>query len=797
MTTVRAARQGTPPRAGRDAPRAAPGPETAPWSPRSPVFVGLCSVVLGVPLLVLGEATGAYDDPKAWAFPILVGATALAWLAHSRGPSGLLPLAGDRPGRVLRWLVVAYLAWWTITTATSIAPMQSLLGNFGRGMGLLSVASGVALFFLVQSECRTPASTRALIDAALLGSVPVCLLAAGQAFGWDPLPRAWDPAVARLTVRSTLGQHIVLGSYLAVLVPLAVARLGAALRPEPPRAIEVSVFASLRARLPGALWVAGSVGIVACGARWPWAWWLLGPWGVAGAVALAARPAGEGPGNRLDVAFSGALVGLQALVMVLSRARGPLLGLLVGLAVATFVLLARRRARKALGLSAAAAAVLVLALALINIPRSPLAPLARQTVFSRLGQIANLNRGTPGWFRLQVWRGITSAWAGQLRGREVIPGTSPLVRNVLGYGLETQLLTLSQFALPYLEGVRAHRQEWQAQYLVDRAHNAVLDHLVTAGLVGAGLWFLLAVSLLVVAASRIRTSAAGEETRLRCWALGAIVAHLVEGQVGIESQMPLALFWITAAVVASTPWPSLGGSADGARRARWSHRPGWAVAVVAAALGVLIIAWIETRWLFGSIAYAEGVRQYMAEHTLQAHADFRRSRDLAPWLPLPAEALAFSALRLASRESSSARRLDLLREAEAVLADARTHALGSATSWALTARITFAETRAGERDKLPVSLEAFAAAARLRPRDPALMAEWGWAWLESGEPGRARQAAERALEQSDGNPEWLAWAVLARSAREVGDGEEARRAGDMARTLAPPEARRLLEAFVP
>ena len=89
------------------------------WSPRSPVFVGLCSVVLGVPLLVVPDATGPYDDSKAWALPILVAATALAWLGRVRERSVSPFFAGDRAGRIFGWIAVAYLAWWAITTAGS------------------------------------------------------------------------------------------------------------------------------------------------------------------------------------------------------------------------------------------------------------------------------------------------------------------------------------------------------------------------------------------------------------------------------------------------------------------------------------------------------------------------------------------------------------------------------------------------------------------------------------------------------------------------------------------------------
>ena len=766
------------------------------WSPRSPVFVGLCSVVLGVPLLVVPDATGPYDDSKAWALPILVAATALAWLGQVRERSESPFFAGDRAGRIFGWIAVAYLAWWAITTAASIAPGQSLLGNFGRGMGFLSVASGVALFFLVRSECRTPEAARALIDAALLGSVPVCLLALGQALGWDPLPKAWDPAVAGLKVRSTFGQHIFLGSYLVVLVPLAVARLAAALGGgEAPRHVETVRPVSRLTLLIGALWVTGAVGLVGLGARWPVACWLLGPWGAAGAVALAARPAGEGPPGRLRLALPGALVALQVLVVVLSRARGPFLAMLFGLAVANFVLLGRRRAWKALTVSAAAAAALVLVLVLVNLPHSPLAPLATRTVFGRLTQLSNVKPGSPVWFRLRVWNGIASGWTDQLRGREVIPGTSPPVRSVLGYGLETQLLTLGQLALPLLGGARARNQEWEAQYLVDRAHNTLLDHLVTGGLVGAGLWLLLVGSLLAVAALRIRTGAPGEETSFRGWGLGAIVAHLAEGQVGIVTPMPLALFWITAALLASAPWsaarPPAGEPASPVR----PRRP-WGAGVLAAWVLVAFMTWTSMRWLLASEAYAAGVRRVIAGRTADARADFARSAALCPWLPVPAQALAHASLRAAAGEPDPARRLSLLREGEAALVEARDYATGGPVSWLLTAQLAFAEARAGDRSKLAVSLAAFETAARFRPRDPQLLAQWAWAWLESGNPARAREAAQNALALS-ADREWLAWAVLARAAEQQGDAEQAERAADRTRALAPPEARRLLENVLP
>lgn len=121
--------------------------------------------------------------------------------------------------------------------------------------------------------------------------------------------------------------------------------------------------------------------------------------------------------------------------------------------------------------------------------------------------------------------------------------------------------------------------------------------------------------------------------------------------------------------------------------------------------------------------------------------------------------------------------------------------MNGASSWALTAQVAFAEARAGERSRLPVSRDAFAAALRLRPGDPRLLAQWGWAWLESGDAGQARRLAEQALGRDP--REWLAWAVLARSASDLGDVSGAEGAARKARELVPPEARRLLDAMLP
>lgn len=773
--------------------RSAPAPAVPSPRPRyTLVATGLCAIVLGVPLAVLGSAAGPYDDPKAWALPILVALTGVAW-ALERFWGSRLPVAGQGGLGWLGAIVVLYGAWWVLTTALSLAPGLSLVGNFGRGLGLLTFGSTIVLFALVRAGCRSGGEIRVLVDAALVGSAPVCLLGLGQAAGWDPFPGAWDPAVSGLTVRSTFGQHIFLGSYLAALIPLAAGRLDWGLRGRPaPGPADGLHPGEWRWMLVGAsAWVAGAVGLVALAARWDPAWWLLVPWGVAGAALAAARPGKAPP---LSVALVGVILGAQLVVLVLSQARGPLLGMLVGLGATGLVLFVRRRAWKTLAVAAAAFAAVAVLLVVLNLPDSPLAPLKSVPPFGRLSRLARFDAGSPVWFRIQVWRSTLDGWQRQLGGEAVVPGRHPAIRSLVGYGLETQLVTLDRLALPRLGVLQAQGDRWRARYLVDRAHNVVLEHLVTAGLVGVGLWVLLVGTLLAAAIARVRAAVAPGELALRAGALGAMVAHLAEGQFGIATPVPLALFWMAAALCTLPSWSAPGPAprATGRGRRWW-----WMAAIGATAAATVLVAWLETRWLLASIAYADGARRLMAGRVGGAYQSFQRSRALAPWVTLPGEGAAHSSLRLAGMQTDATVRLAILRDAEAILAGLRGTGATGAPYWTLSAQVAFAQVRAGDRTKLAGALAAFEQAAHLRPGDAPLLAQWAWAFLDVPDAARARATAERAIDASRGREAWLAWAVLARAAQELGDRPQAERAAARARSLAPAEARSVLESLLP
>ena len=421
-------------------------PDHTPSRPPSLAFTGLASVLLATPLAVVGEATGPYDDPKAWALSILMALTGLGWIASYRPSAVSAASPTDLPGgRIVRAGVLLCLAWSLVATVVSVAPAQSVFGAFGRGMGLLTVGCSGLAFFVARSECRRPGAARRIVDVALLGSVPVCLLAFAQAAGWDPLPKAWDPAVQTLTVRSTFGTHVFLGGYLVVLIPLTVARLEWELRERSGSGTWLTATsAHWRRVLLAAAWLAGAAALIGLGSHWPPVWWALVPWGVLGVVVFryGAADVEAAPSTRLTLWLLVGLLAGQVLVVLLSRARGAFIGMLVGIGVTGFAVLIRRRAWKALALTALAATALVAFLIVLNLQKSPVVALGKISILSRLGDISNLEPGSPGWVRIQLWRGIFNGWHRQLGGNAVIPEVAPRLRSFIGYGPETQLIVL-------------------------------------------------------------------------------------------------------------------------------------------------------------------------------------------------------------------------------------------------------------------------------------------------------------------------------------------------------------------
>jgi hypothetical protein len=500
------------------------------------------------------------------------------------------------------------------------------------------------------------------------------------------------------------------------------------------------------------------------------------------------------------VALLGALVTAQALVLVLSAARGALLGLLAGFAAAAAILLAGRKSWRALAVLGSGVVVIVGVVGVLNLGPSPLDPLRAVPLFQRLGSIGGLRAGSPAWVRLRLWQGVASRWPRQLQGEEIVPGLRPGIRALVGFGPETQLLVLDRFLPVELRSLFAKQDDWRARYTFDRAHNEPLDHLVTAGMIGMLLWFGVLGGIILTGVMRVRAARGTIDERIRLACLAAVLGQAVEGLVGIASPTPRLLFWVAAGILTlPSPLPAVPAPAVSRPRAPAIFRRRLALPSLALLAGacVLVLAVIvgNSRWFLGSMAYAAGIRRGLEGDLPGARRDFLRAVHLTPSAPFPAEAAADVSLRLTVLEADLLRHADWLREAHEALDRARRHVPVRSELWRLSAHVAIARARAGESSHLDEALRHFAEAARLRPGDPEILTQWAVATLRSGDVPGAKRLAEEAL--ATNRRTWLAWTVLANVYDQLGDSARSLRSAQEARRAAPHAAREHIDKILP
>lgn len=243
---------------------------------------------------------------------------------------------------------------------------------------------------------------------------------------------------------------------------------------------------------------------------------LVVPFGVARAGAAVRRR------RWLMVALLAVLVVLQVGALVLSASRGPMLGLAAGLAVMTLAWAVATN-RRSIGLALLIlGALLLLTLFVFNLPASPLAPLREVPVLGRFGQIAQTATGSEAT-RVRIWSATNRLLAGEPQ------------RLVVGHGPETLKYALLSYSEANMPG-RA-----QADRLVDRAHNVLLDSLTMTGLIGAASLLLVYVSWLLTAVAGLGLIASNRDTR-------ALAILLVGGAV---------LLGVLGAALAPTYWAAL------------------------------------------------------------------------------------------------------------------------------------------------------------------------------------------------------------------------------------------------
>lgn len=317
-------------------------------------------------------------------------------------------------------LTVAYL----VSTALSIAPNISLFGSYQRLQGTFSTFSYLALFAVVAANLRRRAQVERLITVVVITSLPISVYGLLQRYRLDPLPWGGD-TVERVT--GHMGNAIFLAAYLIMAAMLVLGRLVTAFR---------AVMTSSE-RLP------------------------------------------------LHTARAAVYVFIFAVNLVaiwFTQSRGPQLGLLAGLFF-FFVLLALHYRQRWLVITTialgAAAGAFILAL---NIPNTPLSPLAEVRGLNRLARVFDEIQGNTGTGRVRVliWTGVVEMMTphAPLETPDGQPDVWNAFRPLVGYGPEAMLIGYNRFYPPELGQLEARNAS------PDRSHNETFDALAFTGVLG-------------------------------------------------------------------------------------------------------------------------------------------------------------------------------------------------------------------------------------------------------------------------------------------------------------------------
>ena len=120
-------------------------------------------------------------------------------------------------------MILVYL----ISTAFSLTPYTSFFGSYQRLQGTFTTLSYIVIFFILLDRLRSRAQVDRLLTTLILNSLPIALYGFVQHAGRDPLP--WGGDVTR-RVASNMGNAIFVAAYLIMAVPPTLSRIVDAFR---------------------------------------------------------------------------------------------------------------------------------------------------------------------------------------------------------------------------------------------------------------------------------------------------------------------------------------------------------------------------------------------------------------------------------------------------------------------------------------------------------------------------------------------------------------------------------------
>jgi tetratricopeptide (TPR) repeat protein/O-antigen ligase len=393
------------------------------------IEAGWLAAIIITPLFFNVYSSRVFEPDKLTLLRSIALVMATAWIVKLL-EAGIRKLASSNQIPVLRTplllptllLVAAYI----LSTMASVTPRISLLGSYHRLQGTYTTLSYIVIFFLTLQGLRTKEQVERLVTTAILVSLPISLYGIFQHYGLDPLPWTAVPWAADISgrVASHMGNPIFLAAYLIMVIPLTLGRLVRSLS---------SILAKEESILTNAI-------LVAC------------------------------------YAF---ILSVQMVCIILTKSRGPWIGLMGGLFFFALLLALTKRKRGLMMTIVGVALASALFLVVLNLPQSPIASLRKAPYIGRMGTLFD----KMGAGRVLIWRGVVDMIA-----------SNPL-RAIIGYGPETMFVAYNPFYPPELAYAVIRVDSPERAASPDRSHNETFDALVTTGLIGFLAYILLFGSL--------------------------------------------------------------------------------------------------------------------------------------------------------------------------------------------------------------------------------------------------------------------------------------------------------------
>ena len=193
------------------------------------IEAGWLIAIVAIPLFFNIHSDRVFEPDKLTLLRSIALLMAGAWLVgfvDRQGWENVDWLKWDHPQSIWRMpfvlpvflLVVVYI----ISSIFSVTPVVSWTGSYQRLQGTYTTLAYIVIFALVVSTMRTEAQIRRVVTAVIITTIPISFYAVLQHYGLDPLPWGGD---TQRRVAGHMGNAIFIAAYLIMAIPLTIGRI--------------------------------------------------------------------------------------------------------------------------------------------------------------------------------------------------------------------------------------------------------------------------------------------------------------------------------------------------------------------------------------------------------------------------------------------------------------------------------------------------------------------------------------------------------------------------------------------